>query len=139
MMVDLMKRIFSTFSRVLFFKALSALFLCGALMSSTSALASEGGFFTGSGGVPIVPGMEEMEELGVVFDKPEGRIVEAFASGHLSQSDVREFYGRALPQLGWAVVGEGLFVREGEVLKIEILEGVENSRSILRIILAPSQ
>ncbi|WP_156176763.1 hypothetical protein [Kiloniella spongiae] len=108
-------------------------------MAASSVFASEGGFFTGSGGVPIVPGMEEMKELGVVFDKPEGRIVEAFASGHLSQVDVREFYGRTLPQLGWDVVGEGLFIREGEVLKIEILEGVENSRSILRIILAPSQ
>ncbi|WP_162938184.1 hypothetical protein [Kiloniella sp. EL199] len=134
-----MKRTFLIFSRIL-----NALFLCGsllggALLVSSSALASEGGFFTGSGGVPIVPGMEEMDELGVVFDKPEGRIVEAFASGPLSQADVREFYGRALPQLGWEVIGEGLFVREGEVLKIEILEGVENSRSILRIILAPSQ
>ncbi|WP_421779780.1 hypothetical protein [Kiloniella litopenaei] len=133
-MIDLMKRIFPALV-----KALSALLVGAALMILTPVLASEGGFFAGSGGVPIVPGMEEMEELGVVFDKPEGRIVEAFASGHLSQEDVREFYGRALPQLGWEVIGEGLFVREGEVLKIEILEGVENSRSILRIILAPSQ
>ncbi|WP_417455039.1 hypothetical protein [Kiloniella sp.] len=133
-MINLMLRIVPITS-----KALCGLVLGCALMLASPVLASEGGFFTGSGGVPIVPGMEEMEELGVVFDKPEGRIVEAFASGHLSQGDVREFYGRALPQLGWEVVGEGLFVREGEVLKIEILEGVENSRSILRIILAPSQ
>ncbi|WP_417430532.1 hypothetical protein [Kiloniella sp.] len=133
-MINLMLRIVPITSKALF-----GLVLGGALMVASPVLASEGGFFTGSGGVPIVPGMEEMEELGVVFDKPEGRIVEAFASGHLSQVDVREFYGRALPQLGWDVVGEGLFVREGEVLKIEILEGVENSRSILRIILAPSQ
>ncbi|WP_419902725.1 hypothetical protein [Kiloniella sp.] len=89
--------------------------------------------------MPIVPGMEEMPDLGVVFDKPEGRIVEGFASGYLEQAEIRDFYGRTLPQLGWSVFGEGLFQREGEVLKIEILDGVENSRSILRIILAPSQ
>ncbi|OUS14459.1 hypothetical protein A9Q97_03910 [Rhodospirillales bacterium 47_12_T64] len=105
----------------------------------SGALASEGSFFTGSDGVPIVPGMEEMPGLGVVFDKPEGRIVEGFASGSIKQTEIRDFYGRTLPQLGWSVFGEGLFRREGEVLKIEILEGVENSRSILRIILAPSQ
>ncbi|MFD2205082.1 hypothetical protein [Kiloniella antarctica] len=116
------------------------MFLAFALMLSVQNVwAFEGSFFTGSDGVPIVPGMEEMPDLGVVFDKPEGRIVEGFASGYLEQSEIRSFYGRTLPQLGWSVFGEGLFQREGEVLKIEILDGVENSRSILRIILAPSQ
>ncbi len=111
---------------------------CVFLISHTVS-ASEEGFFSGSGGVPIAPGMEEMSELGVVFDKPEGRIVEAFASGFKQKEEVDAFYSRTLPQLGWQIVGDGLFLREGEVLKIEFLNGVENSRSILRIILAPSQ
>lgn len=109
------------------------------ILSVQTVWAAEGVFFTGSDGVPIAPGMEEMPDLGVVFDKPEGRIVEGFASGYIDQAEIRSFYGRTLPQLGWSVFGEGLFQREGEVLKIEILDGVENSRSILRIILAPSQ
>ncbi|MCZ4280981.1 hypothetical protein O4H49_09350 [Kiloniella laminariae] len=97
------------------------------------------GFFTGSDGVPVMPGMEEMPEMGMVFDKPEGRIVEGFASGLVNEKEIREFYGRTLPQLGWNVFEEGLFQREGEILSIEIIKGVENGRSILRIILAPSQ
>ncbi|WP_020594524.1 hypothetical protein [Kiloniella laminariae] len=97
------------------------------------------GFFTGSDGVPVMPGMDEMPEMGMVFDKPEGRIVEGFASGLVNEKEIREFYGRTLPQLGWTVFDDGLFQREGEILSIEIIKGVENGRSILRIILAPSQ
>ncbi len=129
----------SRFSPKIVFRFLRVVFPLVMVLSIQIVWAAEGAFFTGSDGVPIVPGMEEMPDLGIVFDKPEGRIVEGFASGYLDQADIRSFYGRALPQLGWSVFGEGLFQREGEVLKIEILDGVENSRSILRIILAPSQ
>ncbi len=81
---------------------------------------AEGGFIAGVEALPLMPGLSEIAEAGMVFDKPEGRIVEAFAEGPVSEQAVAEFYGTTLPQLGWQA-GPGLsFQREGEQLQIDI-------------------
>lgn len=94
-------------------------------------------FFAGSEGVPIMPGYEEQPDMGVIFDKPEGRIVEGYAAGPATADEIQGFYRETLPQLGWVRVGEGLYRREGEILRIEVLGAAEEGRNILRIVLAP--
>ena len=79
----------------------------------------------GLSGVPLMPGLSEVEEETVVFDKPEGRIVDAVATGALSPDEVMAHYSDALLQYGWTPVltgvADGLIVTRGiEVLHIRM-------------------
>lgn len=68
--------------------------------------------------VPLMPGLSEVRDVGVIFDKPGGRIVEAYAVGPVASAGVEQFYGETLPQLGWQRIGRFRFEREGERLEI---------------------
>jgi hypothetical protein len=70
--------------------------------------------------LPLMPGLAEVPEAGVVFDQPSGRIVEAYAQGAVSRAAVAAFYLGTLPNLGWRAKAEALFQREGEELRLEI-------------------
>ena len=80
-------------------------------------------FFTALNDLPAMPGLAEMTGKGVVFDKPEGRIVEIYAQGPVKRADVLKFYQSTLPALGWVEAGSLAFRREGEVLRIEFSKG----------------
>ncbi len=68
-----------------------------------------------------MPGLTEVPDAGVAFDKPSGRIVSAFAHGGVTGERVRRFYADTLPQLGWQRLKAGVYAREGEVLEIDTL------------------
>ena len=115
---------------------LSSLFalalLCQAAMPAAGQEA--GRYFTDLPDLPVMPGLAEMPGAGVRFDKPEGRIVEAYARGEAQAEEVLAFYRQALPQLGWTVAGPKRFQREGEVLKlgVEVQGGLVTLRCSLR-------
>lgn len=75
-------------------------------------------FFAGIEDLPVMPGLEQIQDAGLSFDKPEGRIVEVAASGKVSRREVVEFYRAVLPQLGWRAAGKGRYRREGEHLNL---------------------
>ncbi len=68
--------------------------------------------------LPLMPKLAEVEDEGVVFDKPMGRIVISLAQGEVGEAEVAAFYAATLPQLGWTPEGKTTFRREGEVLRI---------------------
>ncbi len=70
--------------------------------------------------LPLMPGLAEVPGVGLVFDQPSGRIVEAYAQGAVSRAAVRAFYFDTLPNLGWRAKAEALFQREGEELRLDI-------------------
>ena len=105
--------------RVLLFLALLGL-LIPALSAGQAATQEPGRYFTEVPDLPLMPGMAEMPDAGVSFDKPEGRIVEVYAQGEGTADEVLRFYQRALPQLGWEAAGPKRFRREGEVLDLEV-------------------
>ena len=72
--------------------------------------------------LPLMPGLIE-EEGGMVFDSARGRIVEAYATGPVSEGAVIAFYAETLPKLGWRPDGPGVFRREREILKVEFPGG----------------
>ena len=76
------------------------------------------GFLSSASDLPLMPGLSEVLDAGVIFDKPDGRIVEAYAVGPVASSAVERFYGETLPQLGWQRAGGLTFEREGERLEI---------------------
>ncbi len=75
-------------------------------------------FLAGVADLPLMPGLAEVLEAGLVFDKPSGRIVEAYAEGAVSRAAVSSFYLGTLPNLGWRSKAEFLFQRDGELLRL---------------------
>ena len=101
------------------------LYVMGAGSLSVSAqnnsLGSDPLFFESLYDIPVMPGLEEVPELSVSFDKPGGRIAEAGATAeNLEKQEIFGFYDKALSQMGWQKKEEGRYLREGEQLQIII-------------------
>ena len=82
------------------------------------------GYVAGIPDLPLMPGLKALPDSGLVFDKPGGRIVEAFAEGApgaaVTPQSVIAFYDDTLPQLGWRREAPGAYLREGERLKLDL-------------------
>jgi hypothetical protein len=116
--------------------SIARLILCLVLTFSALAPAlAQARFISGTEDLPLMTGLDEVEDGGLVFDTPAGRLVEARAEGALAASAVRAFYAETLPQLGWRSLENGAYAREGEVLTIDITEG--NGRLAVRFALTP--
>ena len=93
-------------------------------------------FFEQLDDLPLMAGLREIEEANVAFDKPGGRIGEAYAEGEVPAGEVLAFYRKTLPQFGWRAVDDDSFEREGEQLEIQVIESP--GTTTLRISIAPS-
>lgn len=98
--------------------ALVAAGLAAAALANDEAPA---GYVADVADLPLMGGLEEVPEAGLAFDKPGGRIVEAYAHGTVSKAAVRGFYSDTLPQLGWRPSGPDRFRREDELLVLDYL------------------
>jgi len=78
-------------------------------------------FVTGIDDLPLMSGLTSVPGAGVIFDKPSGRIVEAYAEGEVGRAQVAAFYTATLPQLGWRARQSNVFLREGERLSLVFL------------------
>jgi hypothetical protein len=102
-------------------RAASAL-LAALLLAAVPAGAQPGdGYAADIADLPLMPGLAEVPEAGVAFDKPAGRIVSAYAHGDVTAAEVRRFYRETLPQLGWTADGATRYTREDELLQLELL------------------
>jgi hypothetical protein len=110
--------------------ALGVALLCAGAFTVQSARAEEkaAGYLDAVEDMPLMEGLVETGDGGIVFDKPNGRIVRSIAEGHVSTTNVRHFYTDTLPQLGWQrkkkleLIDDLLvFERETERLEIEIV------------------
>ncbi len=79
------------------------------------------GFVPGTEDLPLMPGLVSVAGSAVVFDKPEGRIVESAARGKLTRYAVTRFYTQTLPQLGWRHIAgvPATWTRAGERLRLD--------------------
>ena len=95
-------------------------------------------FLTGSGDLPLMPGLVEDRQDSVIFETPEGRIAHFVARGESLPERVRRFYEEVLPELGWTRSGPNRFLREEESLQMTVKKhgpkGVE-----VRFDLSPSR
>ncbi|MEI9986706.1 MAG: hypothetical protein WDN69_28160 [Aliidongia sp.] len=99
-----------------------ALILAAALLGLSTAVLAETpapGFVPGTEDVPLMPGLATDAGSDLVFDKPQGRIVEIRAHGALTRKAVLAFYKESLKQLGWHETDERHFQREGERLSLD--------------------
>lgn len=96
-------------------------FLAALCVAAMVARAQEPAYLAELPDLPLMPGLTQIDEAGLAFDKPDGRIVEAYAGGAVDRQAVRSFYRETLPQLGWERAGGDAYAREGERLKLEFL------------------
>ena len=108
--------------------------ICAILITENSNTAPK--FIPGVNGLPLVTGLVLMPGRHIIFDTPEGRIIEAFADGKISPANILAFYTDTLPQLGWIVKSKNEFERENEVLRIEVSANKKN-QSIVRFFITP--
>jgi hypothetical protein len=87
------------------------------LLAPLPALADS--FVAGTEDVPLMPGLTPVAGSALAFDKPQGRIVEAQASGNVTRAAAHQFYAASLPQLGWKPAGANAWRREGETLRLD--------------------
>lgn len=101
-------------------------------------------YFSALPDVPLLSTMREVEDMTVVFDKAEGRVVEtaAFYPMNGSQKEkmaskktLEDSYGSALRQLGWKVQNSLVYARNGEQLVGNIQE--VRGGLLLRLQLSP--
>jgi len=103
--------------------AIALVALCaalGAAAPSAAVAAGVPGFVAGTEDVPLMPGLHNDAKTLVVFDKPQGRIVEVEARGKVTRAAVEQFYTASLPELGWTANGKHAWQREGEGLRLDI-------------------
>jgi hypothetical protein len=112
---------------------LAALLAAGA----PAARADEPVFLGGFDDLPLMAGLVEIDGAGVVFDTPQGRIVERYAAGVVAAEEVARFYQATLPALGWQAAGPLGFRREGELLSITLYPPEASGRITVRFSLAP--
>ncbi len=105
------------------------------LSAGVSGAARAETFLTAIADLPLAPGLNELSGQGLVFDKPGGRIVEAYAAGQTAAAAVKVFYGETLPQLGWQPLGGESWRREGERLDVTVLS--ETGTILVRFTLRP--
>ena len=113
----------------LFRTLLVAAVLLGA--GTLGASAAETRFFSELNDIPVMPGLYELADEAVVFDKPEGRIVQASAvAENMQAAEIVNFYTDILPRLGWVRQhggpGAASFTRQGErlVMALELRAGL---------------
>lgn len=91
-------------------------------------------------GFPIMAGLVESYAKIVMFDKPEGRIIESEVAGPGTVEAAKEFYDESLNQIGWNLLPNGeentlKFVKEGELLSLEF--GASQNYVVINISLVP--
>ena len=90
--------------------------------------------------LPIMPVLTADPGAGVVFDTPAGRIISVVAKGKVAPASVLDYYGGALPQLGWQPAGEARFRRETERLRIDFIDNADGDDAdglTVRFMLSP--
>lgn len=109
-----------------------------AFSAPVRAAAGETAFFETLYDVPVMPGLAEMPDRALVFDKPEGRFAQAGAAGKgVTEQGIRAFYAASLPQLGWQAAGGDSYIREGEKLVLSV--GSEGAWRVARFTLSPAR
>ncbi len=95
-------------------------------------------FAQGSEDVPLLVGMEKISEDSLGFDSNSGSIVSSTYASDLNQKEVRDFYLKTLPQMGWKIVKnietKVVLKRDKENLDIEFLK--EGGKEVVRFFIS---
>ena len=109
-------------------------------MAVSHTHASETVFFESLYDVPVMAGLSEISELGMTFDKVEGRLAYAVADPqNIDKKSIISFYNKALPQMGWKKSSSSIFTREDEklVISFDLPQGSQGRGTLVKFTLSP--
>lgn len=116
--------------------AMKYVLIIGFAMLSCTAHASEVRFFETLQDVPVMDGLVEQVDETLIFDKPDGRVVESVAyMDDKDAKEVRHYYAQTLPQFGWSASGSDRFVRHEE--RLEMVFETHQNIQIVRFLIQP--
>lgn len=110
---------------------LKAAVLVGALCIPAVAAAQT--YLSGHEDLPLLAGLAQDRDSVMVFDTPQGRVVETFAQTRESGDAVLKAYAASLPQMGWTRKSGGRYERGAESLVFEVVS--EGPPTVVRILL----
>ena len=90
-------------------------------------------FIEGLGDIPIYKEMDYVEDSLILFDKVDGRYVSTKTKGKYSKKEVKEFYFKTLPNLGWKIQKKNFFDRDGERLEIKFYDEEDETIVLFKI------
>ncbi len=99
---------------------LAACFAAALIAAAGDARAAD--YLKGHEDLPLLAGLVQDRDSVMVFDTPQGRVVETYAQTQKTKADVLAAYAEALPQMGWTKKSAGKFVRDGETLVFEVVQ-----------------
>jgi len=76
--------------------------------------------------IPLPTSFIQNKKKSIIFDTPEGRIVEIYTKGRGDKQTVIDFYKESMPQFGWKIIKNHnnkvalRYIKEGEKLDIKI-------------------
>tara|TARA_B100001564_G_C20322813_1_gene526555 strand:+ start:216 stop:602 length:387 start_codon:yes stop_codon:yes gene_type:complete len=84
--------------------------------------------------MPLYPGFYSSDDESVSYDTSAGRIISLnYFHSNASAKDVRNYYELTLPQLGWQKQQYQLYTRDGESLRITVLQQQQGVRLKMRL------
>ncbi len=114
-------------SYIFFVAALAFAPASAAPAASVASARAPAQYLSAAPDIPLAEGLQELTDGTLVFDKPQGRILQmtaAQAAGASAQT-ARQFYRASLPNLGWAMRKSKpqdsnilTFTRKGETLQL---------------------
>jgi hypothetical protein len=109
--------------------------LAGAARAEIAPQAAQTAYVAGLEDVPLMRGLRPAGGNDVSFDSPQGRIVIVNTEGAVERANVLAFYADSMPALGWDRIGDSMFRREGELLRLEF--GQRGDLLTVRFALSP--
>ena len=91
-------------------------------------------FVYGIEDLPLFLNMKNNYEKLVMFDANEGRFVTSEISGKVKYKDIKNFYEKVLPNLGWKEIQKFKYQRDNEVLTLEYTQNEDKIYLIFNII-----
>ena len=110
--------------------------VCWLCFGPAAAANAADAFVFGFEDLPLMNALTQVPGASVLFDTPQGRIVQASATGQVDRAAVVAFYRDTLPQMGWTHTDETEFQREGETLRLEFSRN--NSTLEVRFLIEPT-
>lgn len=108
--------------------------------SSTPLPEVSADFVQGSEDIPLLNGMEKIFDESLGFDSPSGSIMSSSYESKIPTENVKKFYGKTLPQMGWTLKkiepSKLSFEREKESLEIELIK--QDGKNIVKFFISSS-
>lgn len=98
------------------------------------------GYIFGTRDIPLISGLEIVDEESTNFDTTAGTITVAVYTGYLSLGEIKKFYSITLPQLGYKVQADNgdniIFNRSGDMIDMTIDRDQSSGKTSVKFIIS---